>query len=284
MTKTKLMHHLVLLFMLLACKKETKKSYLIERELDPKMSGAWMIDDFTFESDAEFKIGFVKGAGVSGYHDVIFYGYKNQELLEDENFYWKVNGVAYAPEEIAKRQKTTYHYSKGGEGYYGKNVKVEFFAKNNVLFAKENSYIPPPIEVEFRLNGEWIQPNEVYPPILNPRKDRVELNWNVESHDGKLMLMLVKSPVENKVSNPCYNIREVDQPWGQREIRYFFVEDTGKLTVDACFFEGILDDMIHEDDLVFLSLSRGNLHEFISDNQKFIIYDLSRSAIGFRIE
>ncbi|WP_157638214.1 hypothetical protein [Flexithrix dorotheae] len=284
MIKIKFIYNLALLVMLFSCIKETKKSYLIEKELDPVVSGAWMMHDYTFENDDDFRIGFVKGAGVSSHHDLIFYGYKNQKLIENENFYWKVNSIEYSPEEIEKNNKTKYHYSKGGENYYGKKVKIEFFEKNKVIFTRDKIYIPKPLEVKFRLNGESVQSNNVSEPILKPQKDILELEWNIESHNSKLMLMLIKSPAKNKVGEPCYNIEKVDQRWLRREIRYFFVEDTGKLTLDKCFFEGIIGDMVHEDDLVFLSLSRGNLHKFTNNDKKFIIYDLSRGSIGFKIE
>ncbi|GAA3624229.1 hypothetical protein GCM10022397_07510 [Flavivirga jejuensis] len=50
------------------------------------MSRAWMMYNYTFENDVEFKIGFVKGTGVTRHHDLIIYGYKNQKLIENDFF------------------------------------------------------------------------------------------------------------------------------------------------------------------------------------------------------
>ena len=274
MIRTSFVYALLFSAFLFSCEKETS---LAENEWDSYTSGAWMIDGYTFENDADFKIGFVKGAGVSALHELIFYGYKDRELVEDETLYWQVDSKTYPSKEIEKAYNTKYYYSSGGGDYYGKNVQVDFIDDGKVVFTKENIYIPKPIKVNFTLNGKLLESDGASHPTFNPEDDILELEWNNDSHDSKLILMLITPPTGRPVP-PCYHTKEVDELAYKKDIRYIFLEDKGKLTIDQCLFNGI------KEGLVYLSLSRGNLHEFTENNKKFTVYDLSRDAISLKVK
>ncbi len=252
---------------------------------------SWLFKCCDYEFNADYILGFDKGACGNRQHDWIFYDFKEKNDFLNESFDWKIDNEIYPVDSIISPQNLKYHASRYSKLHneFGKWHTLKLYENDNVLFeVPEKYFLPNPIEIKVFKNDTLVYSSgrQKTRVKLNPDKDKIKVVFNPSSNHEKAYLSIHHpyGKVTNTNNNSCfaYHINKQENKSPQYNYNYNRYKKINPKTKEIVLDNCLLKDL--GTSYAIVSIERGNKKEYNYNGKKYVIYHHFREDFGVEVD
>lgn len=250
----------------------------------------WFFKCCDYEFNADYVLGFDKGACGNRQHDWIFYDFKDKNDFLNENLDWKIDDWIYPVDSLIIDENLKYHASRYSKlkKEFGKWHTLQFYDNGNMLFeAPEKYFLPKPIEMKVFKNDTLLYSTgrQKARVKINSKEDKIRIVFNKSSEHENAYLAIHHpyGKVSNKPESPCFDYHVNTQENRNEEYNYNYAR---YIKINPQTTEIILDNCLLGDlgkTFAWVSIERGNKKEYKHNGKKYTIYHHFREDFGIEI-